>query len=396
MLLLITVLLLILGYTWVLYPAGMMLAGRRRSAGDEPHAPCIWPEITVLVAAHNEESHIADRVRNLLASDYPADRLFVHVGIDGSTDRTEACALEAAARHANVTVTAFPQRRGKVAVLKDLVARTNTGVLVFTDANTVFRADTIRKLVTGLSDPGIGCACGRLIFVAPGSSVLQDEGGESPEHVYWNLETRLRAAESRLDSCLGTNGAVYAMRRECFWNGIPENTVVDDFALGMKVRQQGLKVLFVEDALAYEDIPVTSHEWKRRVRIGAGDFQALRLCGSCLLPRYGLFAWSFWSHKVLRWLTPLVILAVVLAAGGDVIWRACCGSGLPGLSIAVLAVTALALSAAVVSGCSGCRWLGLVRHFVVMQAALFVGFLRFCRGGLVGHWERTPRARGKG
>ena len=434
---LIIILLAILAYTWIVYPGIVLLAARFRK--EQPRAPvalspAALPEVTVLVAAHNEEGHIAERIRNLLESDYPAERLFVRVGVDGSTDRTGAYARDAASGHANVAVTVFPQRRGKVAVLKDLVSQSSTLILVFTDANTLFRADTVRQLVRGFEDPAVGCVCGRLVFAAhgawgmehgvegrppalpspsekprqSGSSAIHGEFGketlesqassssdamrralcalqDSPEGVYWRMETMLKAAESRLDSCLGANGAVYALRRECFWLEIPENTIVDDFVLAMKVRENGRKVVFVNDALAYEDLPETSHEWKRRVRIGAGDFQALQICRSCLSPRYGLFAWMLWSHKLLRWFTPFVLLAVVLVAGWDVACGFLCGRQLPVLSAVVLALAGLCLLAAVVPGAS------LVRHFAVMQAALLAGFLRFCRGGLEGYWERTPR-----
>jgi cellulose synthase/poly-beta-1,6-N-acetylglucosamine synthase-like glycosyltransferase len=165
--------------------------------------------------------------------------------------------------------------------------------------------------------------------------------------------------------------------------------LVDDFVLGMKVREQGYRLVYEPRAVAEEELPDPAHEWRRRVRIGAGDYQALVFCRRCLLPRYGRFAWMFWSHKALRWFTPhvAVALAVTLAVALGT-------TGLRDHTTTGLAVVAASLLAASAVGKvvprSG-RAFRAAAHLVAMNAALLVGFLRFCRGGLGGTWERTPR-----
>jgi cellulose synthase/poly-beta-1,6-N-acetylglucosamine synthase-like glycosyltransferase len=298
-----------------------------------------------------------------------------------------------------IEVVAFERNRGKVAVLRDLVAAAHRHddcsqdtLFVFTDANTRFRPDALRLLARHFDNPAVGGVCGRLVFTGSGSDA---------EHTYWNLENVLKARESALDSCLGANGAIYALRPGCFWQEIPPSTIVDDFVIGMKVREAGLRMLYEPSAVAEEDVPAVRDEWRRRVRIGSGDYQAARLCRACLHPRYGRFAWCFWSHKILRWFTPHLGLAMLAAAALSLT----CGPRPAGFTPLVLAAQAvcagslLLLAAALAGRLSRRLALGGpvwrlcrgVDHFVTMQAALLAGFIRYCRGNLSGSWARTPR-----
>jgi cellulose synthase/poly-beta-1,6-N-acetylglucosamine synthase-like glycosyltransferase len=374
-------------YAWVLFPA--LLAWRSRKAGADPRPPAsdALPRIGIILSAYNEETHISARIRNLLEMDYPADRWTALIGVDGAKDRTAAEARTAAAGHSQVEVIEFAENRGKVSVLKDLADRLgrDAPILVFTDANTDFEADALRRLVAPFSDKTVGGVCGKLVFV-------EAAGGKTGENVYWKLENWLKARESDIDSCLGANGAIYAIRASLFWNAIPSNTIIDDFVIGMKVREQGARMIYEPRAVAFEELPAhVDHEWKRRVRIGAGDFQALRLCAPCLGWRFGSFAWAFWSHKVLRWFTPhLALCGLALALAGG-------SSEAPGLGVFMLAVYATGAAAGFLGARLGNRagapgkLLRGIHYLLAMQAALFVGFLRFCRGNLEGRWQRTAR-----
>ena len=416
----------LLGYAWLGYPVLVAmwarLLGRRsredtarcrlaRQAGaTDEHAP----RVAVLLAAHNEEQHMAARLTNLLAearclaeagTELGGGAFEIHVGVDGSTDGTARIARTLAEGHDNIHVRVFEQRRGKVAVLKDLVGPCRADIIVMTDANAFFRAGALPALTARLSDPRVGAVCGRLILHAGSAAGAIDHavaGPSTAEGVYWGWETRIKGWESAVDSCLGANGAIYAIRRALFWSRIPDNTIVDDFVLGMKVREQGRCVVYEPEAVAEEELPEVAHEWHRRVRIGAGDYQALRLCWRCLLPKYGRFAWMFLSHKVLRWFTPhLLLIAIALTVadlstmewrlGGSVLVQHATGV-LSAIGISAFLVCALLGRVVRGTGQRGIgRWLRRGAHFVAMQAALFTGFLRFCRGGLQGHWNRTPR-----
>lgn len=372
-------LLLILAWSWILYPLLMVLVSRGTSKPAD--SPGYLPEVVILISAHNEETHIEARLKNLLGQDYKG-AISIRLGVDGGSDGTGQIAQEFAKTNPGIQVREFAERKGKTAVLKELASGIGgDAILVFTDANTSFHADAIRLLVCRLGDKGIGGVCGRL--------VLKDKSGlPTPESSYWNLENRLKLAESNMDSCLGANGAIYAIRRNLFPAILPDDTIIDDFVIGMKVREQGHKFVYEPDAVAEEDLPEIRHEWARRVRIGSGDLQALWLCRRCLSPVYGSFALMFWSHKVLRWLTPVLSIVVLAVAMTDLL----IAPVLYAPDVITLAAAAVILFAAVL------HRLGLpfglfavCDHFVTMQCALLCGYFKFLTGRTRGHWQRTPR-----
>ena len=185
---------------------------------------------------------------------------------------------------------------------------------------------------------------------------------------------------------------------------VPDNTIVDDFVIGMKVREQGLRVVYEPGAVAEEDLPALTHERVRRERIGAGDYQALKLCKKCLLPKYGRFSWMFWSHKVLRWFTPHILLMLFVFSFTSLaisLYREYIHSypveAFYSLTPALLsAILLCAFAGRLLKNVQSAKKtflmpLRLCDHFLTMQAALFVGFIHFCRGDLKGQWTRTPR-----
>ena len=381
----------LLAYAWGVYPLLIVAVAPRQR-----RPPVVTPSCktaAILVSAHNEERVIEARLQNLLdcalgAGGGEPPRYTIYLGVDGAGDKTLEVARAYAARHAFIRVHDVPVRRGKTAMLRDLAAMGREELLVFTDANTLFERDALTILLARFSDPEVGGVCGRLVF-------SERPQAQTREREYWNWEGILKRKESALDSCLGANGAIYAIRRELFWEAIPVNTIVDDFVIGMKVREQGYRMIYEPDAVAREEAPHRiKHEWKRRVRIGAGAYQALWLCRKCLLPRYGRFAWMFFSHKVLRWFSPHLLLALFAVSLGLLI-RGTDGIRTDRGLIGVLAL--LFLTAAVIgrllrgSSAAVARPFQLCAYFLAMQAALFQGFLRFCRGDLSGAWQRTAR-----
>jgi cellulose synthase/poly-beta-1,6-N-acetylglucosamine synthase-like glycosyltransferase len=335
------------------------------------------PTVAVLVAAHNEERHMAERVRNLLALDYPADRLRIFVGSDGSADRTVESLRELVGER--VHVSDFVRRRGKASVLNDLAGLAGEDILVFTDANTSFRPDVLRRLVPHFAAPDVGCVCGELR--------LTGSGGDNQDHVYWRYERMLKRHESGIGALLGANGGVYALRRAAY-RPIPADTIVDDFWISLQVLEAGQRCLYEQEALAFEEVPERiADEFRRRVRIGMGNYQALRRFAGLLHPRHGAVAFAFLSHKVMRWLVPH---AMVLALATNIL-------------LADRPLYAVLLAGQVVF--YGGAWLGwrlsrrgmtprLLRaplFFVSMNLALLLGWWQFLRGRATGLWARTAR-----
>jgi cellulose synthase/poly-beta-1,6-N-acetylglucosamine synthase-like glycosyltransferase len=389
----------VLVYTWVGYPLILILL----THGRLPHKTSreknrsvdteFSPTVTVLVAAHNEEKHIGARIKNLIELDYPDNKITVRIGVDGSSDRTADIARQWSSKYAGIRVYEVTERRGKMATLKGLVAKSDENILVFTDANTVFNPDALNKLVSHFQDSDIGGICGRIV-----------QCGEGEYNAYWKVESHLKLMESALDSCLGATGAIYAVRRALFWDDVPNNTIVDDFVIGMKVREQGFRVIYEPRAIGQEDLPPATHEWDRRKRVGAGAYQAVSFCKACLLPKYGKFAWMFWSHKVLRWFTPHIFIMLFVSSFCSLGIRLLQEPVQPYIANSLTYLTPALLSVMLLCVPGG-RLLRNVQsadkaflsplllcdQFLTTQAGQFVGFLRFCRGDLKGHWTRTPR-----
>lgn len=351
-------------------------SGASRRARSEPHGAL--PSVAVLVAAYNEQKHIEQRIRNLLALDYPPELLRIYVGSDGSDDATERLAAPFVGDR--VVWRGFTERRGKPSVVNDLAALATEQVLVFTDANTSFAPDAVRRLVRHLQDPSVGCVSGELRLVAR-------EGVENQDHIYWRYERLLKFLENRLDALLGANGGIYALRRE-HYRAIPSNTIVDDFWISMELVRQDHRCVYDPEAVAYEDVPERiGDEFRRRVRIGIGNYQALRHFASLLSPRRGMVALAFFSHKVLRWLVPhcMVVAAVAnVALLSQPFYR--------WLAAGQVAFYALALFGYLRSrnGVAPAP-LRIPLFLVSMNLALLFGWWKYLTGRYGGTWARTAR-----
>lgn len=376
-------------YTYALYPLALMaVAALRQVAGDlrfitgkgERRAPA--PEttpVTVIIAAWNEAGAIGPRLENLLAQDYPGE-LTIRVGSDASGDATVAEAR--AVDDPRVEVIDFRERRGKAAVLNDLVAGVEEGILVFTDANTRFEPGTLERLVRRFADPAVGAVCGELH--------LEGNDGSNQDGLYWRYEQVLKFYESRIGGLLGANGAIYALRPEAF-RPLPRGTIVDDFHTAMVAAEAGWRVVYDPEARAVEETPeALADEFRRRIRIGLGNWQSFARFAGMLHPRYGARAFTFLSHKVLRWLVPhLALVALVTSATLAVTGE--------GIYLALLVLQGLGYAWAVAGWiwlATGRRLPGAVRapiSLAAMNLALFLGFLRWLGGGSGGAWNRTRR-----
>jgi cellulose synthase/poly-beta-1,6-N-acetylglucosamine synthase-like glycosyltransferase len=369
------------GYAYVGYP--LLISVLSRLFGKEPSAPLVddagLPAMTLLIAAFNEESVIADRIRNALASDYPAEKLRIVIASDGSSDRTVEIARSFVSH--GVEVRGYSTRRGKPAVLNSTVPETHGDVIAFSDANTTFERDSLRNLGRWFLDPNVATVCGRLVLI-DGTS------GRNVDGLYWRYETFLKRCEARLGALLGANGGIYAMRRSAFVE-VPANTVVEDFVMPLLSRLKcGGRIVYDNDAVAAEYTPPNiDSEFHRRARIGIGGFQTLPLLWPLLSPLQGWLALSFFSHKVLRWLCPLALVTALVTNAAllhNTVYR---------VSFSVQAAFYL-LSAvgAFLPATNLPRKLARVATmFVAMNAALLVGFTRWMTTKQSGVWRRTTR-----
>jgi cellulose synthase/poly-beta-1,6-N-acetylglucosamine synthase-like glycosyltransferase len=337
-----------------------------------------WPFVSIVIAAYKEEKVILPRLINATLLDYPADRLEILVGVDGMEDCTGDLVGEF--EDSRVRLVQYPVRRGKASVLNDTVPLARGEIVVFSDANTMTRSDSIKQLVRHFRDERVGAVCGRLELIDPGS-------GQNVDGIYWKYENFLKGCEGRINGLLGVNGGIYALRRNLY-QPLPANAIVDDFLVGMRVHLNGRRLIYDPTAIALEETPTTiGQEFHRRTRIGAGGFQSLQWLWPLLAPSRGWIAFTFWSHKVFRWLCPLFMIGCLVANIGL--------AARPIYRVLLIGQLGFYFTAVV-----GMGWLTEIRlprllrlpgMFVSMNVALLVGLWRSLIGIRGGTWKRTER-----
>ncbi len=372
----------LLVYTYAGYPLLVRLLASARDGS--PRAASRLPTVSILIAAHNEARVIGETLRNKLALDYPADRLEIIVVSDASADGTDeivgrVAAEAAAAEGPAVRLLRQEPRGGKTAALNLAAPRARGEILVFSDANSLYAPQALRRLVEPLADPEVGYVTGRMVYRAADGS-LSGLGCSA----YMRYENRLRAWETRLGSIVGTDGGIDAVRRELYLPMRPDQ--LPDFVLPLSVRGRGLRVVHAERALLYEDaLAASADEFRMRSRVTLRSLHALRDMKGLLAPwRHGLFAWQLLSHKVLRYLAPVfqvgaLVANLVLAVGvgGPWLW----------LLAAQAAFYLAAAAGQLPFGRS--RLLSLPYYLCLVNAASLVALARFLRGRKQILW--TPR-----
>lgn len=292
-------------YTWIGYPALALLLSRvlprpvRKSD--------ITPAVSVIITAHNEERDIAAKLDNTLALDYPADKLEVIVASDCSTDRTDEIVRGYAAR--GVILSRQCEHFGKT-VAQNAARRLASGeILVFSDATTLYAPDALRRIVRSFADPEVGCVAGQLVYV-DGKESATGQGCRS----YWGYEKFIKRCESLMGSLIGVSGCLYAVRRSNYAR--LEQDMIDDFVIASEIHLQGLRTVYEPEAIALEDTNQRGRdEFRMRVRVIEQTISALHRYREVLNPlRHGMYAWSMWSHKVLRYGVVLLLLAMLLSS----------------------------------------------------------------------------------
>ena len=288
-------------YCYIGYPLVLLLA-RRLKKRCRPSPPVDYsPSICLVISAFNEEKVLRKKIENSLSLDYPRDKLSILVASDGSTDRTVSIAHD----YVDLGVRLFhrPSRSGKSAVLNEALKTVRSEIVVFTDANTMFAADSLKRLVAHFGDPKIGCVVGKLRYVdGRSTSVSRGEG------LYWRYEGMLSVLESSLGSVLVANGSIFAIRRELRPELYPE--VANDFPIPIEIGAMARDVVYEPQAMAFEHSTALWHEeFHRKVRIivrGLAGFWRLR--GKIR----GFRRFQFISHKLLRWAVgPMMFLVLV-------------------------------------------------------------------------------------
>ena len=291
-------------YIYIGYP--MLLALLRRIRPRMVKRGADLPRVTIVTAAFNEEGHIGQTIANKLALDYPRELLEIIVVSDGSVDRTDEIVTSFASQ--GVKLIRQEPRQGKTAGLNKALAVAQGDIVVFSDANSLYAPDGLKKLVSAFADPTVGYVTGKMVYVSSDGSLVGDGCT-----AYMRYENLLRELESVVGSVVGVDGGIDAVRRKLYQPMRADQ--LPDFVLPLSVVRQGYRVVYEEQALLHEHaLSAAADEFRMRVRVSLRAFWALWDLRSLLSPfRFGLFSWQLWSHKVLRYLAFVPMVAVLVA-----------------------------------------------------------------------------------
>jgi glycosyltransferase involved in cell wall biosynthesis len=365
-------------WTYAGYPLLLLALARRRRRSPHPPRPTedppFEPTVTIIVSAYNEEKAIRRKLERTLALDYPPEKLEVIVASDSSTDRTHDIVRELGPRGVRLVV--LPERAGKTAAQNQAAAAAKGEVLIFTDATTELDRGSVRQLCASFVDPRVGCVGAELEYVSEGGSAVGKGGG-----LYWRYEKRVKELESQVSTLIGVSGCLYAVRANAYRPIEPD--LISDFVVAGDVFQRGFITVYgggtVSSERTHEE---TGREFEMRVRVIVRTINALVRRARMLNPlRYGFFSFQLFSHKVLRYLVPELLIAIFasglyLALAG--------GSSAPVYRAFLIAQLALYLAAAVgwLRQRLGLRlpFVHVPFYFVVVNLAALWALMLYLRG----------------
>ena len=372
---------LLILHTYVFYPLFMILIYRNSNHNQLLfYSDHELPSIAILIAAHNEEKVIEKKILSVFNTNYPSSKLKVFIGSDASTDRTDQIISNLTNTYSNLEFIKFKGRVGKISIINHLQSLCDEPVLILSDANVIFKQNTIFELVKYFKDSNVGLVSANII-----KESSNNDGISYQEKKYLNFENKIKASESyAFNFIMGAEGGCYAIRNNLF-SKVPSNFIVDDFFITMQVLERKNYALLNNLAICIEDVTTDiSSEYRRKVRISSGNFQNLFFFKHLLFD-FSSICFAFWSHKVLRWLTPFFIFICLFSSVFLIpyhkffIWISC--------------IQLLFLLFPLFNYFFKFNnvFLKFIAHFYLMNFALFEGFIKFIKGIKSSIWEPINR-----
>lgn len=374
----------ICAYAYVGYGVVITLLAKLRPTPVRSDA-AYRPTVSLIICAYNEERVIAEKLENSLALAYPPEKLEIIVVSDGSSDRTPRIVEGYAER--GVISLHQPERRGKPAAANRAATLATGEVMVFSDANSMYNADSIARLVRHFADPAVGCVAGE--------KRIREVAGERVSHqagLYWRYESFLKRMDSAVWSVVGAAGEIMAVRRSAFTPPEPDS-FIEDFILSMRIAGQGYRVIYEPGATSLEEAPAAdADEFERKARIGAGGFQSIVRLRGLLHPRHGMLAFQYLSHRVLRWAVVPLLLPLLLAINALLLPSRPVLYGLT-LACQLLLYGVAALGMALRTHPLGrVKFISVPTYFVVMNLAVLAGLYRYLGGKQKVTWKKVERS----
>lgn len=369
-------------HSYVIYPKLIQYLAKSRKTNQILFLDEL-PPITIIIPAHNEEKVISQKLETLLKSNFPLDQIQLLIGADNCKDETCALIRTYEQQFPNMKLIEFTERQGKINVVNKLVKEAKHDIIVMTDANVLFEASTLPELVKHFKNPQIGLVDSRMEHFG-----IKETGISMVENGYISNEVQTKFAEGKIwGAMMGPFGGCFAFRKNCFQT-IPTHFLVDDFYLNMVILQQGFHCINEQNARVFEDVSNESWiEFKRKIRISAGNFQNLRRFWTMLF-RFDGISFAFFSHKFLRWILPFFMLFILV--GSSILSR----EHIVYAIINALFILPIGLYIPDYLGKKiglHFKWLRYIVHFTSMNIALFLGFFKFLGGIKSSIWEPTKR-----
>ena len=381
--------LLALMHSYLLYPILLSLLTPQHKLhfpvfGREDELPTIY----ILMAVHNEEVVIEEKVGSIYDTTYPIEKIKVFVGSDASTDNTNAMLEGYLNKYPEFFPIYFPERSGKIAIINTLYGvieeEAKDSLLLMTDANVFFEKNTLYNIARHFKDEKVGLVGGNVL-----NSGVRKDGISFQEKSYIHRENMIKYREGLLwGTMMGAFGACYALRANLF-KPVPADFKVDDFYLTLSVLEHGKQAICDLEAVSYEDVSnEMSEEFRRKVRIATGNFQNLWRFKGLLFPPFKAVAFTFFSHKVLRWLGPFFIAAMYISnlflLEGNIFYQAVFTVQLLLLLVPLIDWSLKKIGLHIVI-------LRFIAYFYFMNLALMVGFFKYLVGGQQNVWQPTKR-----
>ncbi len=265
------------------------------------------PFVSMILSVHNEENIIEAKIKNFLEIDYPENKMQLLIGSDNSNDRTE----EIIKRYENqrIKLFSFKERMGKSAVLNGIISKSSGEVILFSDANTLYHKDTVKRIVRHFVEKKVGGVCGKLLLFSPNE---RNVGGWG-EKIYWSYENKIKELEGKIRTTVGATGGIYAIRKELFQPILEGKNVACDFLIPLKIAQKGFDIVYDNEAIAEETASINiKNEFVRKMRIGSQCFEMLSFIIPLLDMRKGFISFGLWSHKIIRWFMPFLMMFVFI------------------------------------------------------------------------------------
>jgi cellulose synthase/poly-beta-1,6-N-acetylglucosamine synthase-like glycosyltransferase len=379
-----------IAHSYIIYPLLLKLISKKSKENELFFEQQGLPQVVVLMAAYNEQKVIAQKMESIINSEYPEGKIQLWIGSDNSTDNTNSIVQEYAEKYSWIKFSPFYERNGKTGIINFLnqnidevfsASEKEQLILVLTDANVIFDKYCIQHLAKQFKNANVGQAGANILNVE-----VKNDGISEQERSYVQRENEIKFHEGKFGKMQGAFGGCYAIRAALLPQ-VPSNFLMEDFYISMSVLSKRKDAIFIKEAVCYEDVSnEVIEEFKRKTRISTGNFQNLSRYWP-LLFRFDLNAFFFFSHKVLRWITPLLMLVCLVTSAlllHLTLFR--------WLFAAQLLLMIFPLIDLLLKGLNiHIRWLRLIAYFYSMNIALVYGFYKYIIGVKTSAWTPTKR-----